>query len=520
MKILFVSCSVRPLHQSGVATWIEDMADALKGRGHDIYVFTMDAADIPALFDERNITHSSYHLRVVTIANTYERLINFFKQNNYLNHSLETVFVSYLKQVQPDIVHFHSVQGMGVNLFRAAKEYGANTVYSVHDCWWFCPYLFMSDMEGIACQQRQISCEVCESCVEKVGNLPETSELTHFNPRVFLTLRSLTIRNAIENYIDLVLPVSKFIGSFFEANNIQPQRLEVFENGVKVGSCIKKELTEDRTELRFGFVGGHNLQKGFGVLMEAIVSLRSSRAHFYIYGTDAEHPSVSLYLARSEIQEKIDQIHFCGRYAESEKEAVFTEMDVLVFPSICNESAPLAVREAMRIGTPVIASRCGDPEDSILDGVNGALLKRGDAKALAACIDVVSAEPLQIERWRQNISCTDFPHVSERAKALEKIYKALNKTDMKGSKLMENTNEAVLLRAEVEAYQEELKHRDTYIRTHIEVERVKNASLKQQLQLADQHIMNLEAIVHTFPGKIAQKYLAVKRKCFKGGEKA
>lgn len=77
---------------------------------------------------------------------------------------------------------------------------------------------------------------------------------------------------------------------------------------------------------------------------------------------------------------------------------------------------------------------------------------------------------------------------------------------------MDRDDEVVLLKAELEACKAELAHRDEYIKTHIDVERAKNASLKEQLQLANQHIVNLERVALSFPGKVIGKFQAVKRK--------
>jgi hypothetical protein len=84
--------------------------------------------------------------------------------------------------------------------------------------------------------------------------------------------------------------------------------------------------------------------------------------------------------------------------------------------------------------------------------------------------------------------------------------------EVKGMDYMDRDNEIVLLKAELEACKTELAHRDTYIKTHIEVERAKNASLKQQLQLANQHIINLEQVALSFLGKVIGKCQAIKRK--------
>jgi len=59
--------------------------------------------------------------------------------------------------------------------------------------------------------------------------------------------------------------------------------------------------------------------------------------------------------------------------------------DVLVVPSR-QESFGMTVVEAMASGTPVIATRCGGPEELLRDAVTGRLVRREDAVALARAI--------------------------------------------------------------------------------------------------------------------------------------
>jgi len=61
--------------------------------------------------------------------------------------------------------------------------------------------------------------------------------------------------------------------------------------------------------------------------------------------------------------------------------------DVLVHPSVFHDAFPNAVREAMTLGKPVIASAMGGMTDMIVDGENGLLVRPGDAEALASAIE-------------------------------------------------------------------------------------------------------------------------------------
>lgn len=67
-------------------------------------------------------------------------------------------------------------------------------------------------------------------------------------------------------------------------------------------------------------------------------------------------------------------------------------LDVLVCSSR-QEGFSLAVAEGMAAGLPVVATRCGGPEDLINDGANGLLVPTEDPVALAQAVTTLAREP-------------------------------------------------------------------------------------------------------------------------------
>jgi glycosyltransferase involved in cell wall biosynthesis len=67
-------------------------------------------------------------------------------------------------------------------------------------------------------------------------------------------------------------------------------------------------------------------------------------------------------------------------------------IDVLVVPSVADESLPLVVLEAMAAGTPVVASDLSGIPEAVQDSVTGRLFRPGDAAALAAVLGELDAD--------------------------------------------------------------------------------------------------------------------------------
>jgi len=78
-----------------------------------------------------------------------------------------------------------------------------------------------------------------------------------------------------------------------------------------------------------------------------------------------------------------DRIEFLGELDHEAVSKIMRESDVLAFPSIWKEPFGLPVIEAMASGLPVIATRAGAFEETVVDGETGLLVERGDVEGLA-----------------------------------------------------------------------------------------------------------------------------------------
>ena len=80
-----------------------------------------------------------------------------------------------------------------------------------------------------------------------------------------------------------------------------------------------------------------------------------------------------------------DRVHFLGEVAPNDVAALMRRSALLVVPSR-RETFSLVTAEALASGTPVVATRCGGPEE-ILSEETGQLTEIDDAAALAIAID-------------------------------------------------------------------------------------------------------------------------------------
>jgi glycosyltransferase involved in cell wall biosynthesis len=89
------------------------------------------------------------------------------------------------------------------------------------------------------------------------------------------------------------------------------------------------------------------------------------------------------------------QVFFLG--PRNDVAAILRQVDLLVLPST-QEALPLVLLEAMATALPVVATRCGGPEEIVVEGETGYLVQVGDDAALAECMRTLLADADLAER--------------------------------------------------------------------------------------------------------------------------
>jgi glycosyltransferase involved in cell wall biosynthesis len=91
-----------------------------------------------------------------------------------------------------------------------------------------------------------------------------------------------------------------------------------------------------------------------------------------------------------------DRVMFTGKVAAARVPALLRSADLFVQVT-GTESAAILPVEAMACGTPVVAAADSADQDAVVDGATGALVRPGDAAALARRIRQLLASPMLLE---------------------------------------------------------------------------------------------------------------------------
>ncbi len=179
-------------------------------------------------------------------------------------------------------------------------------------------------------------------------------------------------------------------------------KLQLLGNGIDLSRFDPSRAGDERRRVRrewgvaddevvIGTVGRLVAEKGYPELFEAIamVSQRFRRARSVVIGPsdpdkgDALDPAVLRRAAAA-------GVHFLG--FRHDVEVLYPAMDLYVLASH-REGFPRSAMEAAAMGLPIVATNVRGCRQVVEDGVNGRLVPVNDARALAAAITELVADP-------------------------------------------------------------------------------------------------------------------------------
>jgi glycosyltransferase involved in cell wall biosynthesis len=446
VKILFVTCVYPPYKEdSGVAKLLTNLSAELIRKSHHVYVFS--------LMDD--ISFKKYAIINANVNGVETRFINVpmssltdffsrYRTSDYFNPDINFVFKSYLSKIKPDIVHFHAIQGLGANMIAEAHNEGYPTILTMHDMWWFCPNLFMIDLNSNRCNQTKIITQQCIDCLRGLDGIllkfkPWLSGGNDFNIESFMVERDKYLKNILENYVDIILTNSRTLKESVK-NNITHD-IQVNENGVtKTSQIIEKPVNPHR--IIFGFVGGKSVMKGYDILIDAFMSIKLSNWELHIYGVEdmgvmnlckalilnvKNKTFWSHFLSFLKNKRKVSatskNIKYFAKYSDLEKYTTLNTFDVVIVPSVVKESFSLITREGLLLKKPIICSDCGGPEEVIKNNVNGLIFKTNDVEDLKLKICAILKDPSMINKFKNNIDIQNITSLEEQVNELESIYR-------------------------------------------------------------------------------------------------
>lgn len=180
----------------------------------------------------------------------------------------------------------------------------------------------------------------------------------------------------------------------------------VFHKGIDVERFSPESVESvDYSEIRVGTAASLTPRKGLEYFVDAAIEIDArveSDVEFLIAGetsTAEDEAYVQSLQDRVERHGLQDAVQFLGWV--DEMPTYLNSLDVFVLPSL-NEGIPGAVREALAMEVPVVATDVGGTEEAVRDGETGLLVDAEDASAIADAVEYLISNPEERRRMGEN----------------------------------------------------------------------------------------------------------------------
>jgi glycosyltransferase involved in cell wall biosynthesis len=438
MRILQVVHGFPPRQRTGTETLTYNLSKELAKR-HEVHVL------YPVYEKSWNARINSYrreglHIHELVIPSpSLWRLIRLEPYKlSYRNIEAEKKFEELLLQIKPTLVHFQHLIGLSVYLPLIAKKW-APVVITLNDYWFVCPTTHFLKYNGEIC--RGFSPKDCSICLLRsveeyakwylkrirVYDLPpllkplEDVYASRLEKKIIK--RALVVKRIIRIADKIIAPsetiVKKLIENGFLSDEDLRSKIVILHHGVDVNNLrdIKRTISD---KIRFGYVGGISERKGVHVLIDAFRKLGNINAELRIYG-HFDPINNEYHRALAWKSKDIPNIKFMGPFNDVREP--YSNIDVLVVPSITYEGYSLVVQEAFAAKIPVIASDIGALNEFVKHMVNGLLFRVNDPEDLAEKMRIIVESPTLLKQLIDGIPIPKS--VGDYATEIEKIYETV-----------------------------------------------------------------------------------------------
>ncbi len=412
-KILLLVHQFLPDFYGGTEILTLSTAKELKQRGYEVIIFTGLTFSKSINEKDRFDSYVYEGISVQRFNHTYEpmgRQTN-ISELEYNNLFFADYFRNFLKTWKPDIVHIFHLHRLSASMLDVCVELGVPVVYSATDFWMICPLCQLLLPDNSLCagpKKKAVNCIRHKVNISGSSEIKKIKFLMQFIPDWLLFLLVTAIRKGIftkyrvaplalglserpdffrkrMNYINMVFTPTRFMKKMLIRNGLEQQRVRYLPFGIDMKNMTFDPSRGKNEYLRIGFIGTISEHKGVHLLVKAVKSLGTGiKVDLKIYGTPDHFPDYYKYLYNLSLDD--ERIKFCGTFPNDQIEKIFSELDVLVVPSIWYENTPLVIYSAQAAGCPVIGTNLDGISEVIEHEVNGLLFKKGDIRGLAKSI--------------------------------------------------------------------------------------------------------------------------------------
>ncbi len=357
--ILMANVLYNPISFGGATIVIEELSRRIsKKDAYDVTVFT-------GFFDAHYDLPRPYDLVRYEVNDVPVILVRFptpmSKELEDKNEEMQEVFDKILTALQPDLVHFHSIQQLSASIAKPCVAHKIPYVITLHDMWWLCEKQFMVKPDNTYCYQKEIDTDYC--ITQCTYNEERTKERTAY------------LRPILDNATLLLTP-SAFQAQMYGYNGLDTKKIKVNKNAIIFPSTSYKKSQSDK--VRFAYLGGNAVHKGYTFLKEVFESIDSPSYELILIDLHIKLGHNSIIASDWDIKGTLT-LSDGYEYSQKGLDDFFSNVDVLLFPSQWKESFGLTIREALVRDVWVISTDAGGVIEDIIEMENGNIVPIGDS---------------------------------------------------------------------------------------------------------------------------------------------
>jgi len=386
MKILLVNSLYYPNSIGGAEKFTQLLAEGLANRGVKVVVVCIHPYKDSIRYYNGVKIYYLYHRNIYFRFKEKNLLDNILKPLNHLidlyNPWIGNVFDKILNTEKPDIVHTNNIYGLSPIIWKKTKKIKIPLVHTLHDYQLICARGVMFKKHKL-CKKQCLECKILTLTKKRLS-------------------KSINVVVGISNY---VLKKHLEYGLFKDTKKV------VIPNPLLSEPLSSPKIYVNKP-LRFLYLGGIFKHKGFYLLMNIFSKLEKASNNYELWiGGRGEY--------KENINKNIKFLSFV------KPEDIYPKVDVVIVPSLCNETFGRIVIEANSYGLPVIGSNRGGIPEIIKHGETGFIFNADKEDDLLKYIKMFIDELELVLKLSPN--CLKYSENFKREKILD-VYIRLYKT--------------------------------------------------------------------------------------------
>lgn len=346
-----------------------------------------------------------------------------------------------IRQINPDIIHAHSHKAEIVNIGKALH---IPVIVTAHHGGIVCPAGALLDSKDRICTQS-VSHQHCLSCCLRnirsgkywypiMSLLPQKSYqqlgrglsklpfLPFITPigqtALSIECKRMEWKTIAEGCTRMIAPCYA-ISEAMQRNGLDKNKITILPHGIPLPASVPSFPPIINGKIKFFYVGRICYVKGLHVLLQAFSLVNNPHIELHLIGGTGNKTERKYEHQLKQQYSSDPRIIWHGKVTPEQVFNTIRDFHVLVHSTICLEIFGLNIAEALAIGKPVLATRCGGAEMQIEEKVNGWLVRSNDVEELTKKIQEIT---VRFNQYKPEYLTRKVISIQEHCKSLIRIY--------------------------------------------------------------------------------------------------